>query len=163
MIIRALKSVDWPDVSEIYQLGIDTGKATFENQTPSWEDWDGSHLQFARLVAILDNSLLGWVALSPVTDRCVYNGVAEVSIYIHPKVRRKGIGKKLLVEVIEESEKNGIWTLNASIFPENVGSRILFEKAGFREIGFRERIARKNGVWKDNVILEKRSRSVKFA
>lgn len=157
MQVRLLQPDDWSDVKAIYEDGIATGIATFENQAPSWEDWDKSHLRFARFVAEINQKVVAWIALSPVSDRCVYGGVAEVSIYVHPEFKKRGIGKSLIKSVIEESEKNGIWTLYAATFPENTGSLTLLKKCGFREIGIREKVAKKDGIWKDNVILEKRS------
>jgi L-amino acid N-acyltransferase YncA len=163
MLIRILKPNDWSDVKDIYELGIATGIATFENQVSSWVNWDKSHLTFGKLIAEIDQQVVGWVALSPVSDRCVYGGVAEVSIYVHPDFKSQGIGKSLMREAIKESEQNGIWTLNAATFPENVGSLSLLKKVGFREIGFREKIAKKDGTWKDNVILERRSSLLKYS
>lgn len=162
MNIRLLGPDDWPMVKVIYELGIATGIATFENRPPEWEVWHTSHLSFGNLVAEINNAVVGWVALSPVSDRCVYGGIAEVSIYVHPEWKGKRIGKSLLGKVVEESEGNGIWTLNAATFPENIPSLSLFKKSGFREIGYREKIAKKDGVWKDNVILERRSKLPKF-
>ncbi len=157
--IRSLVKRDWPDVERIYKAGILTGSATFEITTPTWAKWDQNHLEHSRWVA--DNGkVLGWVALSPVSDRCVYGGVAEVSVYIDPKERGKGIGKMLLTKVIESSESNGIWTLTAGMFPENAGSIALHEKCGFRKIGYREKIGKLFGVWKDNLIYERRSKVI---
>ena len=148
---------DWPQVKWIYEQGIATGMATFENTAPAWEEWDKAHLPFGRLVAKRQKTILGWVALSPVTDRCVYKGVAEISVYVSPDHRGQGVGKALLNSLIKVSESNGIWTINAAIFPENQASIQLHQGLGFRIIGYREKIARKNGVWKDNVLLERRS------
>ena len=151
---------DWHQVSGIYEQGMRTGKATFETSVPSWEKWNESHLKFGRWVALDGENVLGWVALSTVTDRCVYSGVAEVSVYVSLEHGGKGIGKKLLEKVIEDSESNGIWTINAAMFPENQASISLHKKAGFREIGYREKIAQISGVWKDNVLMERRSKKV---
>ena len=151
---------DWENVSRIYRLGIDTGIATFEKEIPSWNTWDKAHLKSCRLIAEYDNKIVGWAALSPVSGRCVYGGVAEVSVYVDISYNKKGIGTRLLQQLIKQSEKNGIWTLQSGIFPENKASIQLHKKLGFREIGFREKIGKKDGVWYDNVILEKRSKTI---
>ena len=151
---------DWGNVSRIYRLGIDTGIATFEKEIPSWNTWDKAHLKSCRLIAENDNKIVGWAALSPVSGRCVYGGVAEVSVYVDISYNNKGIGTRLLQELIKQSEMNGIWTLQSGIFPENKASIQLHKKLGFREIGFREKIGKKDGVWYDNVILEKRSKKI---
>src|SRR5262249_8440317 len=118
--IRNLLASDWPSVEEIYLAGIETGQATFETSSPPWESWNAGHLVFSRLAAVLPNgSLAGWAALSPVSRRAVYDGVAEVSVYVHPQMRGQGVGRQLLTQLIQDSEQNGIWTLQASIFPEN--------------------------------------------
>ena len=147
----------WPDVDRIYREGIATGQATFETTSPSWEKWNTAHLEHSRWVAEIDNQVAGWVALSPVSDRCVYGGVAEVSVYIADNHRGKGIGKVLLNKVIESSEENGIWTLNAATFPENEQSVGLHVKCGFRKIGIREKVGQLDGVWRDTILMEKRS------
>ncbi len=157
MEIRSLVTSDWSSVRQIYELGIATGIATFESTAPTWESWDGSHLAYGRLVALSEGRIVGWVALSAVSDRCVYGGVAEVSVYVDPDWQGRGVGSSLLRTVIEESESNGIWTLNAAMFPQNKASIQLHKKVGFRVVGYREKIARQNGVWMDNVILERRS------
>ena len=151
---------DWSNVSRIYRLGIDTGIATFEKEIPSWNTWNTAHLKSCRLIAENDHKIVGWAALSPVSGRCVYGGVAEVSVYVDISYNNKGIGTRLLQELIKESEINGIWTLQSGIFPENKASIQLHKKLGFREIGFREKIGKKDGVWYDNVILEKRSKTI---
>ena len=151
---------DWGNVSRIYRLGIDTGIATFEKEIPSWNTWDTAHFRSCRLIAEKDQKIVGWAALSPVSGRCVYGGVAEVSVYVDINYNNNGIGTRLLQELIKESEKNGIWTLQSGIFPENKASIQLHKKLGFREIGFREKIGKKDGVWYDNVILEKRSKTI---
>ncbi len=160
MEIRRFQASDWEDVAAIYESGIATGMATFETSAPSFDSWDQGHLGFGRWVADSGSSLLGWVALSPVSDRCVYGGVAEVSVYVHPDAKGKGIGALLLQRAIEDSEANGIWTLNAAMFSENVPSINLHGKLGFRKIGYREKIAQWQGEWKDNVIMERRSKKV---
>ena len=151
---------DWQRVREIYLEGIATGHATFETSAPSWEQWDAAHLAFARLVARRENEVVGWAALSAVSQRCVYGGVAEVSVYVSSTQRGGGIGKRLLVSLIEESERNGIWTLQAGIFPENTGSIALHVGCGFREVGRRERVGKLKGVWRDTILLERRSQTV---
>ena len=157
LIIETMTETDWASVRRIYLEGIATGNATFESGAPSWHVWDSSHLSHSRLVARNEGEVVGWAALSPVSGRCVYGGVAEVSIYVGEKGRGKGVGSNLLEALIESSESNGIWTLTAGIFPENEASRRLHLRNGFREIGFRERIGRHGGVWRDNVLLERRS------
>lgn len=158
--IEPLQHSHWEKVKEIYESGISTGTATFETTAPSWDKWDESHLAFARFVAIVNSEVVAWAALSPVSNRCVYGGVAEVSVYVAENHKGKGIGKLLLENLIAESEQNSIWTLQAGIFTENIGSVKLHENAGFRIIGYRERIGKLNGIWKDNYILEKRSKVV---
>ncbi|MBT8184727.1 MAG: GNAT family N-acetyltransferase [Eudoraea sp.] len=155
-----MKESDWPFVSKIYAEGIETGFATFEKEIPSYEDWDGNHLKSCRIIAIEQDKILGWAALSPVSGRCVYGGVAEVSVYIGKDFRGRGIGKLLMKELIEQSEVAGLWTLQSGIFPENTGSIKLHEDVGFRRIGQRERIGKLDGVWKDNVIFERRSKKI---
>jgi L-amino acid N-acyltransferase YncA len=151
---------DWPVVRAIYLDGIATGQATFETEAPSWEKWDAGHLPSPRLVARESDDVLGWAALSPVSERCVYAGVAEISVYVSATHRGRGVGGKLLTSLIEESEKNGIWTLQAGIFQENTASLALHRSCGFREVGRRERIGKMNGVWRDTVLLERRSNLV---
>jgi phosphinothricin acetyltransferase len=158
--IRLMEAGDWEMVKNIYEAGIATGVATFEVAAPAWEQWDKGHLPFARLVAISDETVVGWAALSAVSGRCVYGGVAEVSVYVSDQHRGKGIGKKLLQELIINSEANGIWTLQAGIFTDNTASVKLHEAAGFRVIGYREKIGKLKGQWKDNFLLERRSRIV---
>jgi len=184
--IYTMRADDWDQVQSIYIQGILTGDATFELEVPSWDKWDASHLNNCRLVARehtaeaagsqrcskgleagqagrlfygqpMDSVILGWAALSPVSSRCVYGGVAEVSIYIAEQFRGKGIGQVLLAALIQESERCGIWTLQAGIFPENVASIALHKRNGFREVGRRERLGKMNGVWRDVVLLERRS------
>lgn len=155
--IRAFSPNDWPEVEKIYLDGISTKNATFETSSPGWAKWDESHLVHSRWVAEANQDVAGWVALSPVSDRCVYGGVAEVSVYIASNYRGQGIGKVLLEKVIESSEENGIWTLNAATFPENEASIQLHVRCGFRKIGIRERIGQLDNVWRDTVIMERRS------
>jgi phosphinothricin acetyltransferase len=161
LIISHLIPSDYPAVRAIYLEGIATGLATFETDAPSWEKWDADHLKECRLAAKDENGeIVGWAALVPVSGRCVYAGVAEISIYVAEKARGKGVGKALLNELIRESEKAGLWTLQAGIFAENEASIRLHEKCGFRSVGKRERIGQLYGVWKDTVLLERRSDKV---
>lgn len=161
--IESMTPQDWPQVQAIYKEGLVTGNATFETQAPEWEAWDSKHLPHCRLVARQGDIVLGWAALSPVSSRAVYAGVTEVSIYIGEAHRGRGIGHALMAALITESEANGIWTLQASIFPENVASVQLHLRHGFRQLGRRERIAQLRGVWRDTVILERRSQIVGVA
>jgi L-amino acid N-acyltransferase YncA len=158
--IREMTTTDWPDVQRIYLDGIATGNATFETEAPTWEHWDQNHHRFARLVMMARDEVAGWSALGPVSARRVYSGVAEVSVYIAASARGRGFGRQLLGQLIEQSERNGIWTLQAGIFPENKASIELHSRFGFREVGRRERIAKLNGVWRDTVLLERRSAAV---
>ena len=161
-LINAMQPDDWLLVRAIYLEGIATGKATFETEAPSWEEWNASHLVLARLVARDEDRLIGWAALSEVSRRQVYSGVAEVSVYVARDNRRQGVGRALLERLITESEQNGIWTLQASVFPENVATIALHRACGFREVGRRERISKLNGSWRDTILLERRSKSVGF-
>lgn len=157
LIFRELKQTDWESVSRIYQEGLDTGNATFETNIPDWEAWHSGHIKECRIIAEIDHKIVGWAALSPVSSRCVYGGVAEVSVYVSSRFSGQKIGTKLLKRLITESETNGIWTLQAGIFPENKGSIIIHERLGFRQVGYREKIGKMNEVWRDTVLLEKRS------
>jgi phosphinothricin acetyltransferase len=159
--IEAMCSEDWEQVRAIYLEGIAGGQATFETEAPSHERWESSHLPFARLVARDGGGIVkGWAALSPVSSRGAYAGVAETSVYVGELHRGNGIGRTLLQSLISESEKNGIWMLQAVVFPENNASVALHKQLGFREVGRRERIARLNGVWRDTLLLERRSNVV---
>jgi len=149
----------WEAVQKIYEEGIATHNATFQTSSPSWEEWDNAHSEKPRLVAVEDTEVLGWAAITPVSGRCLYAGVGEVSVYVSAAARGKGIGKQLLLALIEESEKENFWTLQAGIFPENIASLFIHEACGFRIIGTRERIGQMNGVWRDTVLLEKRSKN----
>lgn len=162
MEIRKLLNADWPQVSLIYQKGIKTGNATFQTTAPAWEDWNASHLAACRIVAQSNGEIIGWAALTPVSSRCVYAGVAEVSVYVDPEHSGKGIGLTLLKELVHLSEAEGIWTLQAGIFPENSASLRIHEKAGFRTLGIREKIGKQNGIWRDTVLLERRSQLNQF-
>ena len=158
MDFRELSNEHWLQVREIYEQGIATGNATFQTSAPTWEEWDSSHVKNSRIVAADDdNKVLGWAALTPVSGRCVYAGVAEVSVYVSQHAQGKGVGKALLNELIFQSEQNGFWTLTAGIFPENKASLKIHEQAGFKVLGIRERIGRMNGQWRDTVLLERRS------
>jgi L-amino acid N-acyltransferase YncA len=151
----------WPEVRAIYLEGLATGDATFETEAPDWERWDASHLRACRLVALAeDGRVAGWAALSPVSARKVYAGVAEVSVYVGAEFRGRGLGRALLEALVRESESEGIWTLQAGIFPENRASVALHESCGFREVGRRERVGKLGGRWRDTVLLERRSRTV---
>ena len=160
MKLRDLRSDDWPEVSRIFAEGIATGNATFETQVPSWEGWNASHLPEHRFVAERDGHVVGWIALAPVSSRCCYAGVAEVSAYVGEEARGRGIGVELLAAVIESSERAGIWTLQTGVFPENEVSLRLLQRFGFRAVGTQERIGRLHGVWRDVVLLERRSEVV---
>jgi phosphinothricin acetyltransferase len=149
----------WPAVRKIYRQGIETGNATFETQLPAWEKWDAGHRKDCRLVAF-DREVLGWAALSPVSTRHVYRGVAEVSVYVAAAARGRGVGKALLNALIQHSETKGIWTLQAGIFPENTPSIALHKSCGFREVGVRQKIGELRGVWRDVLLLERRSTAV---
>ncbi len=157
MEIRSFLEQDYFQVAEIYRQGIETGIATFQNDVPDWESWDKSHLSSCRIAVFEGSEMAGWSAITPVSSRCVYAGVGEVSVYVATHFRQKGVGEILLNYLITESEKEGLWTLQSGIFAENVGSINLHKKCGFRQIGYREKIGQKNGVWKDNVIMERRS------
>jgi len=160
MNIVPLRAEHWPAVRAIYEEGIATGNATFETSAPAWRAWNASHLPFARLVALDGGEVIGWAALSRVSDRCAYAGVAEVSVYVTASAQGRGVGSTLLASLVGESEANGIWTLTAGIFPENVSSVRLHERAGFRVVGMRKRIGKLNGRWRDVLLLERRSRGV---
>ncbi len=158
--IKAMRSEDWPAVQRIYSEGIATGNATFETETPAWEKWDQGHLQDCRLIAVNSEGILGWAALSPVSTRRVYSGVAEVSVYVAATARGRGVGTLLLQSLVEQSEGCGVWTLQAGIFPENVPSVALHKSCGFREVGLRQKLGQRNGVWRDVLLLERRSSRV---
>jgi phosphinothricin acetyltransferase len=155
--LEPMSPADWESVRAIYREGIATGNATFEQSAPEWEQWDDGHLRACRLVARARGEVLGWAALSPVSRRRVYRGVAEVSVYVSGRVRRKGVGTALLTALIESSEREGIWTLQAGIFPENTASVELHRRAGFRVVGTRERLGSMDGRWRDVVLMERRS------
>ncbi|MES1223921.1 MAG: N-acetyltransferase family protein [Bacteroidota bacterium] len=160
MEIKNITEKDYPQVAVIYASGIATGIATFQTEPTDWNEWDKSHLKECRIAAFENEQMMGWAALTPVSNRCVYAGVAEVSVYIGENFRGKGIGKLLLLQLIDESEKIGLWTLQSGIFAENIASIKLHEQCGFRIIGTREKIGKKDAVWKDNIIMERRSKTV---
>jgi len=155
--IEMMQVSDWDAVQAIYQEGIETGNATFETAVPTWESWNASHTAHSRLVAKSDKQIVGWAALTPVSSRCVYTGVAEVSVYIAAAAKGQGVGKALLLALIAASEQANIWTLQASMFPENEASVALHRACGFRVVGRRERIAQQHGVWRDTLFMERRS------
>ena len=158
--LRDLRSEDWPEVARIFAEGIATRNATFETEVPSWKEWDGAHLDEHRFVAPEGDRILGWIALAPFSPRGCYAGVAEVSVYVGSAARGRGIGASLLEAVVGSSERAGIWTLQAGIFPENLASVALFQRFGFRVLGRQERIGRLDGVWRDVLLLERRSEVV---
>ena len=156
MEIRDLRSLDWPEVAAIFADGIRTGNATFETAAPSWEEWDGAHTEI-RLLAGLDGRAAGWAALSATSDRCCYAGVAEDSVYVASWAQGRGVGRALLQELIARAEAAGIWTLQAGIFPENNASLRLHHNVGFHVVGVRRAIGKRDGLWRDTVLMERRS------
>jgi phosphinothricin acetyltransferase len=156
--VRDLQPEDWPEVAAIYNAGITGGNATFETEVPTWEAWDALHVQ--RLVADLDGRVVGWAAVAAVSERCCYSGVGEVSVYVSPDAQGQGVGRALLDRLIADSERAGIWTLQAGIFPENEASVALHRRCGFRVVGLREKVGKRDGVWRDVVLLERRSEIV---
>jgi len=166
VLIRPMLESDWDTVRAIYLEGITTGQATFETTAPrDWQSWSAGRLAVGRSVAIAADDSghpLGWTALSPVSTRAVYAGVAELTIYVAAAARGRGVGGALLQQLVVDSEAAGIWTLQGSLFPENAGSRALHKTAGFREVGRRERIAQLDGVWRDTILVERRSSLAKF-
>jgi L-amino acid N-acyltransferase YncA len=160
MEIRAMRAEDWPAVKAIYEQGIATRLATFETEAPAWEAWDAGHLAAPRLVAEEDGEVIGWAALSPVSRRPCYAGVVEESVYVAEGARGRGVGTALLGRLCTDAEAAGIWTIQTSIFPENVASVELHERCGFRVVGTRERIGQLDGVWRDTVLLERRAGAV---
>lgn len=160
LFIRPMQLSDWPLVAQIYAEGIDTGVATFETQVPTYADWDKSHTDYGRLIAEVDGQVAGWAALTPVSSRCVYAGVAEVSVYVAACARGQGVGRALLQALIATSEQQGLWTLEAVIFSENLPSIALHRSVGFRLIGYQEKIGQLEGGWRDITLMERRSKSV---
>lgn len=160
MRIEPMTDDDWPRVRSIYEEGIATRQATFETEAPSWDEWDSAHLESCRFVAREGDLVFGWGALSRVSRRRCYAGVAEVSVYVAESARARGVGRALLEQVIAASEAHGIWTLQGATFPENTASLRLQERCGFRVVGKRERIARMSGVWRDTILTERRSKKI---
>lgn len=158
--MRRIAPADWPRIKEIYEAGIAGGDAAFPVTDPDFSAWSRRHLDFGRLAAVVGDVVAGWAALSPVEGPCAYEGVAEVSVYVDPERGRRGIGRRLLATLVQESEDAGIWTLQAQIFPENDASLRLHRSLGFRTVGTRARIGRLNGRWRDVVLLERRSTTV---
>jgi L-amino acid N-acyltransferase YncA len=156
-VLRTMQLEDWPHVRRIYQEGIATGNATFQTCAPECDEWNSSHRCECRFIAEHDGNVAGWAAVSPVSGRCIYSGVAEVSVYVGSSFRGLGIGSALMRALIPASEVAGIWTLQSGIFPENTASILLHAKHGFREVGRRERIGQLNGTWRDVLLLERRS------
>jgi L-amino acid N-acyltransferase YncA len=157
VVIRLMMHEDWQQVAEIYKEGINSGNATFQQHVPTCEEWDADHVKSSRQIAQVIDKIAGWAALSAVSKRIVYSGVAEVSIYISSGFRGYGIGTELLQQLITVSGVDGFWTLQAGIFPENQASLQIHKKLGFRQIGYRERIGEMNGMWRDTILLERRS------
>ena len=155
-----MEAKHFSQMANIYLEGIATGMATFQTEAPDWDEWDNNHLSNCRRAVFADEQMVGWAALSPVSSRSVYAGVAEVSIYMAAKYRGKGIGKLLLLDLIKQSEQAGFWTLQSGIFPNNIASIKLHEQCGFRQIGYREKIGKKDGIWHDNIIMERRSKLI---
>jgi L-amino acid N-acyltransferase YncA len=155
--ITPMRPADWPSVREIYAEGIATGQATFETLLPGWEKWDSNHRPDCRLIARQGDRVVGWAALSPVSGRLVYSGVAEVSVYVAAAARGRGVGRALLKVLIEESERHGVWTLQAGIFPQNAASIAIHKSCGFHEVGKRQRIGKLGETWRDVLLLERRS------
>jgi phosphinothricin acetyltransferase len=157
LAIESLQTEHWLGVARVYAEGIATRNATFETEVPSWQEWDARHLAEHRFVAERDGRVVGWVALLPVSSRECYSGVAEVSAYVSEDARSQGVGRELLTAAIESAERGGIWTLQTSVFRENEVSLRLLRRFGFREVGRRERIGRLHGIWRDTVLVERRS------
>lgn len=158
MKIKRFDKENWKEIKKIYKSGMKTGIATFESNLPSWEKFDKDHLDFCRLAVVENEIIIGWIALSLMNGKDYYSGVAEVSIYIHEDFRNKGVGKVLLQKAIEDSEKNGLWTLQAKIIEDNISSIKLHKKCGFKLVGIREKLGRdKNGIFKNVWLFEKRS------
>jgi L-amino acid N-acyltransferase YncA len=157
VVLEELRPEHWPEVARIYADGISTGNATFETDVPSWERWDRTHLAEHRFVALRDGVVVGWVAVSPVSDRCVYGGVVENSVYVDDEARGQGVGRLLLERLIVSTEGAGIWTIQTGIFPENEVSVRLHERVGFEVVGRRKRLGKLHGSWRDVLLLERRS------
>jgi phosphinothricin acetyltransferase len=160
IVIGAMTAADWDDVRRIYAEGIATGNATMETEPPPWDSWDKAHRPDSRLLAREGGRVLGWAALSRVSERCAYGGVAEVSVYVAGEARGRGVGRRLLEELVRASEEAGIWTLQAGIFPENTASLAIHQRCGFRVVGVREKLGKLGPAWRDVVLLERRSSGV---
>lgn len=158
--IRSMTAADWQAVADIYQQGIDTENATLETAVPPYTTWDTNHRDDCRFVALQDGTIVGWAALSPVSGRCVYGGVAEVSVYVAQAAWGQGIGQMLLQTLVDASEQADIWTLQAGILRENEASQRLHARCGFREVGVREKLGQLHGIWRDVVLMERRSKIV---
>lgn len=158
--VRAMEASDWSIAAEIYAAGIAGGHATLETEVPTWAQWDGQHVAGHRLVAVVDGAVVGWVACTRVSDRCAQAGVLEVSVYVSPQARGRGVGSTLLRAVVDSTERAGVWTLQAGVLPENAGSLALLARHDFRVVGTRERFGRLGDTWRDVVLLERRSRVV---
>jgi L-amino acid N-acyltransferase YncA len=157
IVIDELRPEHWSEVARIYADGIATGNATFETEVPSWEKWDRSHLSQHRFVALQGSAVVGWVAVSSVSDRCVYGGVVENSVYVDEAARGRGVGRVLLERLVASTEADGIWTIQTGIFPENEASVRLHERVGFEVVGRRKRLGKLHGEWRDVLLLERRS------
>ncbi len=155
--IAAMEAANWEQVTAVYAEGIATGVATFETETPTWEEWDAAHLSLARLVACSDGEIVGWAALAPISQRACYRGVTEVSVYVASTARGHGVGTALMRRLADDATAGGIWTLQATVFPENDASLALHQRVGFRVVGRRQLIAQLGGIWRDTVLLERRS------
>jgi L-amino acid N-acyltransferase YncA len=158
LVIRDFRPDDWADVAAIYHDGMRDGLATFETEVPSWQDWEAGHT--IRVVADLDEQVIGWAALGPASSRWAYRGVAESSVYVARDRHGRGVGRALMEALIERSERAGIWTIQTSVFPENEASLNLHERVGFRVVGVRKSIARRDGLWRDTVLMERRSEAI---
>jgi L-amino acid N-acyltransferase YncA len=159
LLIRRLEAGDWPGVAAVYEAGIATGHATFETAVPSWKEWNAAHLDDPRLVADRDGRVVGWAAISAASSRPCYAGVVENSVYVAPGAQRQGVGRALLERLVADAVTRGIWTIQTSIFPENVASVALHIACGYRLVGRRDQIARLNGEWRDTLLLERRSKA----
>ncbi|MHB1948861.1 MAG: GNAT family N-acetyltransferase [Gammaproteobacteria bacterium] len=160
LVIREMLETDWDAVKNIYLEGIATGNATFQKSAPTWEVWNKEHLLTNRFVVENEKTIIGWAMLGSVSSRCVYTEVAEVSVYVASEARGKQVGYRILSKLISASEKNGIWTLEAGIFPENTASLMLHKKCGFREVGYREKLGKLDGKWRNVILLERRSQII---
>lgn len=155
--IDGLRAEHWPGVASVYAEGIATRNATFETEVPTWEEWDASHLEGHRFVALHDGELVGWVAVGAVSGRCVYRGVVENSVYVTERARGQGVGRRLLEALIDSTEADGIWTIQAGMFPENEGSIRLHERVGFEVVGLHKRLGKLDDEWRDVLLMERRS------